>query len=275
MANDANPYFDLSEPVPLTTVESLFALNVRRLYGAPGEPPDLSGGAGLRFSEGSVTLIQHHETSGLFRGQLKNWPLVPACYRNLPDQELTSATDLYRAIGNTKGLFPFKRFAERAALQNPSFPRDILDRLSIAQHFGIATPLLDWSRNIFPAVFFALRDMLAEESFQEDPRIFIYHVRDERLFTASIEGNDIKSFKESALVRPYYVDRRIERQQGAFSYHPHPAHRPAKVQATVYVLEPELAMTLYDLLDGLGFTGDYYFPDYAGIAATVTAHMKL
>jgi hypothetical protein len=148
--------------------------------------------------------------------------------------------------------------------------------MSIAQHFGVPTPLLDWSQNIFSAVFFALRDVFAASEFENSLKVFIYHVIDERLLHAGIpEDSALADFALSSFVKPYPIDRRIERQRAVFTFHPHPAHRPPKVAARVYVLEWHVIEKLIGLMKGLGFTEDYFFPDYAGIAYAVMSETSL
>jgi hypothetical protein len=148
--------------------------------------------------------------------------------------------------------------------------------MSIAQHFGVPTPLLDWSQNILAAAFFAIRSVYANQEFENSLKVFVYHVIDERLLHAGIPDElKLADFAHSSFVKPYPIDRRIERQRAVFTYHPHPAHRPPKIAARVYVLEWPMIRKLIDLMKGLGFTEDYFFPDYAGIAYTVTFDTSL
>jgi hypothetical protein len=148
--------------------------------------------------------------------------------------------------------------------------------MSIAQHFGVPTPLLDWSQNIFAAVFFAIRDVFADPEFEKSLKVFVYHVLDERLLHAGIpEESNLADINRSAFVKPYPIDRRIERQRGVFTFHPYPTHRPRKVSARTYVLEYPLIAKLIALMKGFGFTEDYFFPDYAGIAHAVMSDTSL
>jgi FRG domain-containing protein len=148
--------------------------------------------------------------------------------------------------------------------------------MSIAQHFGVPTPLLDWSQSIFAALFFAVRDVFADSEFEESLMVYVYHIIDKRLLHDGIpDDRELSEFGRSAFVKPYHIDRRIERQRGVFTCHPHPSHQPPKVPARVYVLEWFLIKKQIDLMKGFGFTEDYFFPDYAGIAHTVMSDTGL
>lgn len=263
-----NPYFDLSEPQPIADVETLLSLNAERRYYRPGDETPVTDLTNLYSFA--------HETAGIFRGQLLDWPLIPRCFRGLPEQQ-QELTGVARISAWVRATSAFRRFCERAEVQNPAFPSTVSGRMSIAQHFGIPTPLLDWSQNIFAAVFFAVRDVFADFSeFEKSGKVYIYHVADERLLHDGFpESEKLYDFASSAFVKPYHIDRRIERQRAVFTYHPHPGLRPPKVPARAYVLEWPLIERLIELMKGFGFTEDFYFPDYAGIARAVMSETSL
>jgi hypothetical protein len=263
-----NHFFELSNPREIQSIEELLSLNYPKTYYLPGTdqrlPPDVIS------TEGSM-----HSTAGIFRGQLLDWPLLPKCYRppfemEEPREGIVARFRWYRTTHK------FGKFCERAKLQNPTFPDSLSDRMSIAQHFGVHTPLLDWSRSIFAAIYFAIRRTLSHPGFEDILKVYIYHVIDERLLRSGIpDENGIAEFPHSAFIAPFHIDRRIERQRGVFSYHPDPALKPKKLPANVYVLGSDLIINLLKLMEGFGFTGDYFFPDYAGIAESVQEELNL
>jgi len=262
-----NPYFELAEPRVIVDIESLLSLNVEKTYYRPGDETQVTDILSFYSSP--------YSTAGIFRGQLQDWPLNPKSYRETGELK-TEATEVVRTYQWIRATHKFKSFCERAEVQNTSFPSNISDRMSIAQHFGVPTPLLDWSQSIFTAVFFAIRDVFADSEFEKSLKVFVYHITDERLLHAGIpEESKLSDFGYSAFIKPYPIDRRIERQRGVFTYHPHPAHRPLKVPAKTYILEWPVIQKLIALMKGFGFTEDYFFPDYAGIAHAVTSDTSL
>jgi len=271
-----NAYFELAEPQAIADVQSLVSLNVEKTYYRPGEETRVDDVLGTYSLPTSISMYSMpHTTSGIFRGQLNDWPLVPKSLRGIEDHEM-EATGVVRSFHFERRTSQFRSFCERAEVQNPAFPSNVSARMSIAQHFGVPTPLLDWSQNILTAVFFAIRDVYADSTFENSLKVFVYHVIDERLLHAGIpDDSDLADFGQSAFVKPYPIDRRIERQQGVFTYHPHPSHRPPTVSARKYVLEWPLIESLLPLMKGFGFTEDYFFPDYAGIAHAIMSNTSL
>ena len=261
-----NPFFDIEEPQVIEDVEWLLSLNVERTYYRPGDE--------VQVTDITSPYSFAYPTAGIFRGQLHNWPLIPKSFRGLAEEK-EELSRTVRAFRWSRATSKFRNFCKRAEVQNPAFPSGIADRMSIAQHFGVPTPLLDWSQSIFAAVFFAVRDVFADSEFEESLKVFLYHIIDERLLHDGLSEEELSDFGHSAFIKPYHIYRRIERQRGVFTYHPHPAHRPQKVPARVYVLEWSVIDKLLKLMKGFGFTEDYFFPDYAGIVRAVLSDTSL
>jgi len=137
--------------------------------------------------------------------------------------------------------------------------------MSIAQHYGIKTPLLDWTTNVFVAAYFAL-DLKDEDDENINLEPFIYHLKDERWLKSGIESEEmIELVNYSALVNAFPLDRRIERQFSVFSFHPHPLLNPQKIPVNKYKISGDLFMELWKIMEGIGFSSAHLFPDYAGL----------
>jgi hypothetical protein len=261
-----NLYFEVAEPEVISDIDVLLSLNARKMYYRPGDQTPIGDILNLYSAP--------HATAGIFRGQLCNLPLIPKAFRGIELEDL-EASEIVRSYRFARAMYQFTSFCERAEAQNPAFPANIADRMCIAQHFGVPTPLLDWSQNILAAVFFAIRSIYAEPNFEKSLQVFIYHITDERVLHRGIPDADLASFGQSAFIKPFPIDRRIERQQGAFTFHPHPLHRPPKIHVRAYVLEWPMIHKLVELMRGFGFTEDYFLPDYAGIAGAVMSETCL
>ena len=52
-------------------------------------------------------------------------------------------------------------------------PEDLYDITALAQHYGLPTRLLDWSFEINIAIFFAISELIKEDSYNENDFIFL------------------------------------------------------------------------------------------------------
>ena len=252
--------FEFNDPQIISNIDTLFSLNIQKTYYRPGDATVITD---------PLSAFSFHMTSGIFRGQLNDWPLIPKLYRNLKNIELpaSEAPRSFRWFDLTR---QFRSFCDRSQAQNFSFPSRYIERMTIAQHFGIPTPLLDWSSNIFTAIYFAIRETYNNPEFEKSLKVFIYHIIDEQYLHSGIPNDaDIEDVNYSAFIKGIPIDRRIERQQGVFTFHPHPGYNPKKIPVNKYILEWPTISKLIDLMKGLNYTEDYYFPDYAGIARAV------
>jgi FRG domain len=156
----------------------------------------------------------------------------------------------------------FERWKLRAIEYAPIQPRNDWEWLTIAQHHGLATRLLDWTFYPLAAVFFAVR-----ESPDTDAVIFAhkhyYHVKTES--THPFEVTNVQIF------RPMGMVPRIGRQGGLFTIHGQPTVPMETVMTESDELEKIIIHQSYrnELLFELSFYGinrSTLFPDLDGLS---------
>lgn len=100
----------------------------------------------------------------IYRGQSNDWPLLPKLFR--PEVLLANTGD--GSVGNLE-MRLMEQFRARSLYLLPSAPNTEYDVMSLAQHYGLPTRLLDWSSNPLMALFFAV-----EGSAPSRPVVWIY-----------------------------------------------------------------------------------------------------
>lgn len=142
----------------------------------------------------------------LFRGQSVDHPLIPKISRLKPKGDLLSIERLL--------LDEFKR--SNPLLLDTSARYDDWDFLTLGQHFGLPTRLLDWSNNALTALWFATgTDPLAKE-MSKCSVVWIL-MGEENDFNVKPEEVHPFEISETKIFKPRIIKQRINNQSGVFS----------------------------------------------------------
>ncbi|MEM5406024.1 FRG domain-containing protein [Paraburkholderia unamae] len=205
----------------------------------------------------------------LFRGHRRSdWALKPAIARSGSSAALEAEM-----------LDEFKRRA-LPYIEAGSTLSDA-DWLAIAQHHGMPTRLLDWSGSALAALWFAVRKAPADGQFGA-VWILRYEDAGDTDFADEGERNEPFRVRETRLIPPRHVTRRITAQEGWFSLHrrAEPGSSPAFVsletnqrfsERLYFVTIPSDAFGPIRVQLGMaGIGAAVLFPDLDGIAQHVT-----
>lgn len=141
----------------------------------------------------------------LFRGQKDDFPLIPKIARLKPKGDLFTTERLL--------LQEFKR--TNPLLIDAQRPMDDWDYLTIGQHFGLPTRLLDWSNNALTALWFAIWGNDQERKNVCDAIVWIL-MADTNDFDLNIEAVHPFDVQETKIFRPRIIKQRINNQSGVF-----------------------------------------------------------
>jgi len=246
----------------------------------------------------SLTVGSPFETAYLFRGQSDaGWQLEPSLLRYLstdatPEEALTIERHSMRDFGSQAQLNVGTGFV-------PSGPAT-LPWLSLMQHYGCPTRLLDWTKSPFVAAYFAV-----EQGWDYDGAIWLFHVADMRA-QMSKDFADVYLKVEPEFSRylsdpepdpslqPWFPNTLTERmvaQQGAFTFSPFILGKPDKIiddalsplcpredGSEVYrkvVVLRELKPTFLRMLRTMNVTAASLFPGADGLGRSVSESVKL
>lgn len=149
-----------------------------------------------------VKMMRKKSGRPIFRGQRKNWPLLPRVTGNLPRGALI--------INEKKLLDEFKKQAP-PCLQ--VVPTNDLDWLVVAQHHGLPTRLLDWTYDPYVALWFAFEDSEKKDS---NPEVWIMNTTEEE-HVPSIEDARPFTGSRTKVFNPSFIIPRVKAQEGCFT----------------------------------------------------------
>jgi predicted RNase H-like HicB family nuclease len=218
--------------------------------------------------------LQSHGPVWIFRGQTRSrekWPLVPKAgrdkYFGLHFKERHSLPMEWKELERHGYLSPkdmrvFSAWRDQA-IAIRELPKDEWECLALAQHYGLATRLLDWTRNPLVALFFAVF-----EDIDKDGAVYAYPSGE------IVTKERFSEIKNVVTYTPRPFDRRITAQQSLFTFHADPikALEPAtppewRSHDLIEIIIPATLKHIFmDELNCLGFNKASLFPDLEGLS---------
>ncbi|HYL74536.1 MAG TPA: FRG domain-containing protein [Bryobacteraceae bacterium] len=160
-----------------------------------------------------------------FRGVCDaQWSLTPSALRYRTDSDCAKALGL---------VMDFKRVAEMK-IDRPPQAHEQLKWAQLAQHYGLPTPLLDWTESATMALYFACENAsvdgivylmnpvdLNRLTYPKRPRILDAHSDSDIVakYLPPLDGSVRKPPKNPIAVNPVWNSSRLMAQKGVFTLH--------------------------------------------------------
>ncbi|MFH1926358.1 MAG: FRG domain-containing protein [Chloroflexota bacterium] len=153
-------------------------------------------------------------------------------------------------------------FKERAIPYLEFSPHDEWEWLAIAQHHGLPTRLLDWTRNPLVAAYFAV-----ENYYEGDSAIYVLKGKG----VISVEKNpDPFKYDKVGKYVPRHISKRIIAQTGVFTIHPQPEKAFISDNIDKLIIPDVLRGELKRILNTYGINRSVLFPGLDGLTNHIT-----
>ncbi len=204
----------------------------------------------------------------IFRGHSSDkWLLESTLDRKLKEISPEFSNDTSYEYIKESLLKKFK-YSTRGLIESNS-PKNTLEWWELGQHFGLWTPLLDWSRSPFVAAYFAIS---GEKKENEDYCVWALSTKTIEEKGSNGGGVEVELYDPISSSNP-----RLLRQQGLFTFNRHlndmeswvSANFPGDEKISLYKIilkdiDPAKALVL---LDKMNISDSTLFPDLMGSAS--------
>lgn len=188
-------------------------------------------------------------------------------FRGLSDSDYELIPTVGRTAGRTaQSELPrllLQAFKRQSSCYLSQTPQTEWDWLALAQHHGLATPLMDWSHNPLAAAFFAV-----EKDTLKDGAVYAFGM-DSIKAVDQAKHPDPYKLRRVRIFAPSHITNRILAQQSVFTFHPNPLQEFNCRSLIKFIFDGESRIWLRDELSHLGINRSMLFPDLQGLAESI------
>lgn len=152
-------------------------------------------------------------------------------------------------------------FMRRSAPYLTLTPSNTWEWLAIAQHYGLATRMLDWTENPLVAAYFALGSFPRSDC--------VIYALDQTVLAQADQSESPFDLDNVVRYDPAHISTRIAAQAGLFTVHSQPEDVFAHAALDRWVIAEEAVLRIAVAVDRYGFNRATLFPGLEGIASHV------
>jgi hypothetical protein len=213
-----------------------------------------------------VDIVSKGNSNTVFRGQRKNWPLLPSiCREKFNNHNLLKA--------EKKLLEAFKKEAKDCLHRQPGTD---WDWLVVGQHHGLPTRVLDWSEDPLVALWFALEK---HEKDGSEPEVWALRINDNDVID-SLENSRPFQGNRTKLFRTNFKLPRVNKQKGCFILFKYiekieegfvrlERNKRLRDKIEKIIISQRVAPELINQLEVMGYYKEALFPDIDKVAESV------
>ena len=153
-----------------------------------------------------------------------------------------------------------------------SFPDNDLDWMSLAQHYGLPTRLLDWTSNILVALYFAVNKDFDNDGSIHCIEVVNYEKYEHSKYLRSVKNIFTDLDDKIYIFKPRSISERIIIQEGLFTIRGNP-ETEIKAKSTI-IIEESLKKNILGLLNKMGVNKKTLFPSLDSLADDINENLN-